>query len=127
MFPEMLSLSAWNSDICNDVRDFLFQPNKSCASNIHLCVHIRLRCVVAEKSMKLLSRHSRERKAKLVVLITGLYSTHFSLKIRQEIHWCSKVCFETRSKVSEFFPPMPLFPDTGNIKFDLYLRREVPM
>ncbi|GBN05715.1 hypothetical protein AVEN_207662-1 [Araneus ventricosus] len=54
--------------------------------------------------------HSKERKAKPFVPTTGLYSTHFSRQIRQIIHGCSKVCFETRFKVAEFlsrFPPPP--------------------
>ncbi|GBN92018.1 hypothetical protein AVEN_116631-1 [Araneus ventricosus] len=44
--------------------------------------------------------YSGERKSKPYVLTTGLYSTQFSRKIRQNSHGCSKVCFETRFKVS---------------------------
>ncbi|GBM78001.1 hypothetical protein AVEN_230094-1 [Araneus ventricosus] len=48
--------------------------------------------------------HSRERKAKPFAPTTGLYSTHFSRKIRQIIHGSSKVCCETRFKVVDFLP-----------------------
>ncbi|GBL77664.1 hypothetical protein AVEN_152894-1 [Araneus ventricosus] len=61
--------------------------------------------------------HSIERKAKPFVPTTGLYSTYFSRKIRQNIYRCSEVCFETRFKVAEFFPPFTHPPHMADFRF----------
>ncbi|GBM63658.1 hypothetical protein AVEN_253125-1 [Araneus ventricosus] len=59
---------------------------------------------------------SRERKSKPFVPTTALYFIHFSRKIRQIIHGCSKVCFETRFKVEEFLPPFTSPPPHGGFR-----------
>ncbi|GBL94364.1 hypothetical protein AVEN_7340-1 [Araneus ventricosus] len=40
-----------------------------------------------------------------------------SRKIRQSIHGCSKVCFETKFKVAEFLSPRLFFSHAGDFEF----------
>ncbi|GBN75197.1 hypothetical protein AVEN_264653-1 [Araneus ventricosus] len=57
----------------------------------------------------------------------GFFPIHSSRKMRHVIHGGSKVCFETRFKVAEFYPPTFVFPYARDFELHLYPRREISM